>query len=100
MEKRAQGAIEYLLIIGAAVIIAVIVIAVMMGLSTTGTEGAAEASEGVEGQYDEALDIRDCELLDDCTSTDAAPVYADGSGNSAGSRPEKPCHELTPQCAG
>ena len=45
MERReiAQGAIEYLLIIGAAVIIAVIVIALMMSLAGQGTQAAQDA---------------------------------------------------------
>ncbi len=46
MEEKAQGAIEYLLIIGAAVIIAVIVIALMMSLSTEGTSAADDANVG------------------------------------------------------
>ena len=46
MNSKGQGAIEYLLIIGAAVIIAAIVIGVMMGLSTTGTEQVEEAGAG------------------------------------------------------
>ncbi len=48
METKAQGAIEYLLIIGAAVIIAVIVIALMMGLAGQGTEATEEAGLGNE----------------------------------------------------
>lgn len=35
MEKRGQGALEYLLLIGGAVLIAVIVIAVMTGMTNT-----------------------------------------------------------------
>ena len=46
MQRKAQGAIEYLLIIGAAVIIAVIVIALMMGLAGQGTQATEEAGLG------------------------------------------------------
>ena len=53
----AQGAIEYLLIIGAAVIIAVIVIAVMMGLSGTGTGAVDDA--GIDSAYSGLMGIRD-----------------------------------------
>ena len=49
MNLRGQGAIEYLLIIGAAVIIAVIVIALMMSLSGQGTGAVEEA--GVSSIY-------------------------------------------------
>ena len=51
--KQGQGAIEYLLIIGAAVIIAVIVIALMMSLSGQGTAAAEEA--GLGSEYTKAL---------------------------------------------
>jgi len=57
MNRKAQGAIEYLLIIGAAVIIAVIVIAVMMGLSGTGT-GAIDDTD-VGSAYEGIMGIRD-----------------------------------------
>ncbi len=49
--QSGQGAIEYLLIIGAAVIIAVIVIALMMGLAGQGTQATQEA--GVQTTYSE-----------------------------------------------
>ena len=49
--NRGQGAIEYLLIIGAAVIIAVIVITLMMSLSGQGTGAVEEA--GVSTTYSE-----------------------------------------------
>ena len=53
--KKAQGAIEYLLIIGAAVIIAVIVIALMMGLAQQGTTNVetADVSSGYIEMYEE-----------------------------------------------
>ena len=59
METKAQGAIEYLLIIGAAVIIAVIVIALMMGLAGQGTEATEEA--GVGSAFEQAQCQANCE---------------------------------------
>ena len=49
--EKGQGAIEYLLIIGAAVIIAVIVIALMMNLGATGTTAVDDAE--TESTYNE-----------------------------------------------
>ena len=54
---QAQGAIEYLLIIGAAVIIAVIVIALMMSLAGTGTQNTQEA--GLDSAYSGLMGIKD-----------------------------------------
>ena len=72
MEEKAQGAIEYLLIIGAAVIIAVIVIALMMSLSQQGT-GAAEDA-GLDATFESAQCQKDCcydtTLEADCAAYD------------------------------
>ena len=57
MNHTGQGAIEYLLIIGAAVIIAVIVIALMMSLAGTGTENTQEA--GLDSAYSGLMGIKD-----------------------------------------
>ncbi len=57
MNNTGQGAIEYLLIIGAAVIIAVIVIALMMSLAGTGTENTQEA--GLDSAYSGLMGIKD-----------------------------------------
>ncbi len=64
MEEKAQGAIEYLLIIGAAVIIAVIVIALMMGLAQQGTGAADDA--GIDETFVSLQCQKDC-----CFSNDA-----------------------------
>lgn len=40
MEERAQGALEYLLLIGGAIVIAVLVITIVSGLSNTGANTA------------------------------------------------------------
>lgn len=53
MNSKGQGAIEYLLIIGAAVIIAVIVIVVMMTLAEQGTTAVEEA--GLGSEYNKGL---------------------------------------------
>ncbi len=37
MEKKGQGALEYLLLIGGAVLVAVIVITLLLGITNTGT---------------------------------------------------------------
>jgi Flp pilus assembly pilin Flp len=57
MDEKGQGAIEYLLIIGAAVIIAVIVIALMMTLSQQGTTAADDAN--IDGTYSDLIDQKD-----------------------------------------
>jgi hypothetical protein len=61
MDSKGQGAIEYLLIIGAVVIIAVIVIAVMMSLSQQGTTAAEDA--GLEDTFEKAQCQKDCGFL-------------------------------------
>ena len=67
MDSKGQGAIEYLLIIGAAVIIAVIVIALMMTLSQQGTGAAEEA--GLEDVFEKAQCQKDCGFLGINTDT-------------------------------
>ena len=81
MKERAQGAIEYLLIIGAAVIIAVIVITLMGSLSATGSMNVKEA--GVENTFHKNLDIKDC--MADCSII-------------RGPRTGKLCYELVSKC--
>ncbi len=65
MISKAQGAIEYLLIMGAAVIIAVIVIMLMMSLSDTGTTNIQEA--GLESIYSDLMKQRDKSIGDGLT---------------------------------
>ena len=55
-KSQAQGAIEYLLIIGAAIIIAVIVISLMMGLGQQGTTNVDSANTG--GAYIQLYEAR------------------------------------------
>jgi uncharacterized protein (UPF0333 family) len=50
MEEKAQGAIEYLLIIGAAVLVVAIVISVMVGMVSTGGSQTAKANSDYNGQ--------------------------------------------------
>ena len=49
MEERAQGALEYLLLIAGAVLVAAIVIVLLQGLATTGKESADAGGLAVEG---------------------------------------------------
>ena len=52
MEEKAQGALEYLLLIAGAVLVAAIVIVLLSGLATTGQTQA----ESAEGTLNKALD--------------------------------------------
>ena len=81
MKESAQGAIEYLLIIGAAVIIAVIVITLMGSLSASGSMNVKEA--GVENTFHTSLDIKECMI--DCSIV-------------RGPRTGKLCSELVSKC--
>jgi uncharacterized protein (UPF0333 family) len=67
MEEKAQGAIEYLLIIGAAVIIAVIVIALMMGLAGQGTGAADDA--GIDETFVSLQCQKDCCFTNDAMTS-------------------------------
>jgi uncharacterized protein (UPF0333 family) len=42
MDNKAQGALEYLLLIGGAVLVAVVVIALLSGLASTAGDGTEE----------------------------------------------------------
>ena len=44
MQKQGQGALEYLLLIGGAILVAVIVISILVGLGGTGTDQATQAA--------------------------------------------------------
>lgn len=57
MQNKGQGSIEYLLIIGAAVIVAVLVITLMMSLSGTGTQNVEDS--GVDSAYEGLFGIKD-----------------------------------------
>ncbi len=64
MNKKGQGALEYLLIISAAVIVAVIVIALMLGITQEGSGAADDADIG--GTLDEANSLKLC--IADCSA--------------------------------
>lgn len=51
MEERAQGAIEYLLIIGAAILVVVVVVLAVSGVFTAGKSSATATT----GDYNRAL---------------------------------------------
>jgi len=59
--EKGQGAIEYLLIIGAAVIIAVIVITLMVSFAGQGQQAAEGADVG--GALEEGQCLNDCTFL-------------------------------------
>ncbi len=73
MNTKGQGALEYLLIIGAAVIIAVIVIVVMMGMAEEGTAAADTAD--TNAAYSDGLAMATC--ADECTN--AIDMYDNSS---------------------
>ena len=50
MEQKAQGAIEYLLIIGAAILVVAIVVVALSGIVTSGTK--ASDTNTISGTYD------------------------------------------------
>lgn len=57
MEEKAQGAIEYLLIIGAAIIVVAIVIIMILGIMES-TEGASDqAQDEITSGYDGLSDM-------------------------------------------
>lgn len=61
LNKKAQGSIEYLLLIGGAVIIAAIVIVVLTGMGGTGINQSHVAGNKIEGGYGGLQNIINCE---------------------------------------
>ena len=51
MDNKAQGALEYLLLIGGAVLIAAVVIALLAGLGTTGKNETHQAGANINASY-------------------------------------------------
>jgi len=51
MEEKAQGALEYLLLIAGAVLVAAIVIVLLSGLATSGKSQAHVAENTLHGAY-------------------------------------------------
>ena len=77
--KKAQGALEYLLIIGGAMLIAVIAIVIITGLGRSNTETVGENQEGYQQLVDNQIVtpiISDIECLD---ATNNIVVYTAGS---------------------
>lgn len=52
MEQKAQGAIEYLLIIGAAILVVAIVILLMTGIISGGNDQAIDANTALNENFD------------------------------------------------
>ncbi len=72
MNRKGQGALEYLLLIGGAVLVAVIVITLLLGIAEQGeTDTQATADAGAIKICESRLDV----LCDDVTST-AAEITA------------------------
>ncbi len=57
MEEKAQGALEYLLLIGGAVLVAAIVLSLLTGLATTGAEGSNAGTESIHGSLQTLNDL-------------------------------------------
>jgi len=58
MEEKAQGAIEYLLIIGAAVVVVAIVIAALTGTMTAGKQQGTQANTDYNKQVSDLNALR------------------------------------------
>ncbi|PIU02656.1 MAG: class III signal peptide-containing protein [Candidatus Diapherotrites archaeon CG09_land_8_20_14_0_10_32_12] len=58
-EKKGQGALEYILIIGAAVLIAAIVIAILVSAGNSGRDDANKAIDTVSKKMDDLTDLVD-----------------------------------------
>ena len=57
MEQRAQGAIEYLLIIGAAIIVVALVIILMSGILTGTSPSVNDANQSINKGYSDLNDV-------------------------------------------
>jgi hypothetical protein len=53
MEERAQGALEYLLIIGAAIIVVAVAVYAVMTMATTANTDSGQATTSIQGSYDD-----------------------------------------------
>ncbi len=53
--KKAQGALEYLLIVGAALLIAVIVMSLITNVSSSNRQNAEESNEGFQRMIDQTI---------------------------------------------
>ena len=51
MDEKAQGALEYLLLIGGAVLVAAIVLTLMAGLAGTGQSAGTDGNTSVSDQF-------------------------------------------------
>jgi uncharacterized protein (UPF0333 family) len=58
MEQKAQGAIEYLLIIGAALLVVVIVIIAITSITTAGKAQNNDANRTIGTNYDALKDLQ------------------------------------------
>lgn len=83
MKRKGQGAIEYLLIIGAAIIVVAIVIVMLVGIMDSTGDGTGEATGAVDegiGQLSCDLNAVNCacDSNQDCRSA-AGNFFCDGN---------------------
>lgn len=71
--NKGQGALEYLLIIGGAIVVAVIAVSVVISLGQRNTEAASDSSEQFETMVDSTI-IPPIILSVDCTTSGAIYV--------------------------
>ncbi|MFA5931225.1 MAG: class III signal peptide-containing protein [archaeon] len=67
--ERGQGAIEYLLIIGAAILVIAIVIIAITSVVGTGKTSTTEAAADINSQNNQLKCMKDVNTLGGCTST-------------------------------
>ena len=93
MERKGQGALEYLLLIGGAVLIAVIVITLLLGLGGT-SQGDTEltAAQGICNQKMSTLKLTDPNAGDECS------VLTSGASLQIGSNLYN-CTDQYPNCS-
>jgi hypothetical protein len=93
MEERAQGALEYLLIIGAAIIVVAVAVYAVMTMATTASTDSTNATTSIQGSYDElsgTVPANACgsgiyynPVTSECC-TSALPIYEASSGTCIG----------------
>lgn len=105
-KNKAQGAIEYLLIIGAAILVVAIVILAVNGALGTGTKANESATEGVSGALDNLKNLAGtpschetisltCAMLTDVDQTTCELIGCSWiSPSTCSGTPNKGCSDL------
>jgi len=87
MEHKGQGALEYLLLIGGAILVAVIVIALIVGLGGTGgAEAQKSVRDGLCAKYSDSQ--ANCESIDTTISFDGTDYLCTWNDNTTPPRCE------------